>query len=1082
MGRTMTTHDKGTTDAANTVETLNSSAVPPPPERTTAPAPAPSAAQSTQDFLWQVNHLTSDHARARAQVRLFNQQAGSGTDVLSSEQQARVAQVSAFIPDDATQPSAQDSTQPSAPDRTQPNPAPISPQAAPSAPDATSPQLAPPELNPNSPYVQSLTAQAAQVSAEQRARTNMVDAPWANVYSHPSPEPSPLSTLRPAPPAPSAALSIPGSAAPTPSSNLSPEPLAYSWPSGSVSPKLNPDFAYHPELNTDLESPDTVSYYDLSPPPPPLPHNPVEPPQAHQDRPSTLYSSAQSANSTLITDFAQHCSEDLMAALHYLQLNQALQQIFYPQGFKSPVPWDHYRDQTTNPASQAPTSDRDANDQVQHEARAVIEGAGMGSFASMVGAAGFMTTHQQVVPATASQAAPTASANSPGATTADATTAGAALPGEAMPADAAQTAAALSNVALGLKPQAESASASASSEPAVNLAGLSTLTHALGLEGNEALSRSDLARGIANLEHSMAVLLNMLGCGVMIHAVGPNHQRKVIWANDAMYQIYGYSAQEFDRISSDATLPQIVHPADINVFFANFERVHDTNTTIHFEYRILNGCSKHYVWCEMRSAYMGQLGTMSLFICLVRDITEEKHQKDRTERWIRKSALLSEACQELVFEYDYNTDTFERFGNYLNFVPTDKRVQHHFLQNLPSKENMHPDDKHYFSSLLRDTSLATSNKRRTVKFRLRPLNGSEFLWHSCSAIGYTEESTGHIKIIGKVSNIHQVETKLATLHQENQRDPMTKLYNKRAMEQLVRQVLKDKPLQRHALLMIDIDSFKQVNDSRGHAFGDEVILMIAHCLSHTFRRSDLVARVGGDEFAVLLQNVTFDQAVALGEIYHRIVAEQSQKLSQPYPVTSSVGIAFCPDDASGYDDLYHAADQALYWVKRNCKGAMALYSNAQEALQHPGLTPDCAGLPPRLRPHTAPSLTPPDAAESSLTPPYAAESSLTPPDAAKSSLTPPDTAESSLTPPPDAESRLTPPSDAAPICPALKSQASHELPPLNYNAIAAALGLAGVKETHFKHEQERFEHSLRAIACDIASDIAAASDDQPPED
>lgn len=1064
MGHTMTTHDKGTTDAANTVETLNSSAVPPPPERTTAPAPAPSAAQSTQDFLWQVNHLTSDHARARAQVRLFNQQAGSGTDVLSSEQQARVAQVSAFIPDDATQPSA--------PDRTQPNPAPISPNAAPSAPDATSPQLAPPELNPNSPYVQSLTAQAAQVSAEQRARTNMVDAPWANVYSHPSPEPSPLSTLRPAPPAPSAALSIPGSAAPTPSSNLSSEPLAYSWPSGSVSPKLNPDFAYHPELNTDLDSPDTVSYYDLSPPPPPLTHSPVEPPQAHQDRPSTLYSSAQNANSTLITDFAQHCSEDLMAALHYLQLNQALQQLFYPQGFKSPVPWDHYRDQTTNPASQARTSDRDANDQVQHAARAVIEGAGMGSFASMVGAAGFMTTHQQVAPATASQAAPTASANSPSATTADATTAGAALPGEAVPADAAQTAAALSNVALGLKPQAEGASASASSEPAVNLAGLSTLTHALGLEGNEALSRSDLARGIANLEHSMAVLLNMLGCGVMIHAVGPNHQRKVIWANDAMYQIYGYSAQEFDRISSDATLPQIVHPADINVFFANFERVHDTNTTIHFEYRILNGCSKHYVWCEMRSAYMGQLGTMSLFICLVRDITEEKHQKDRTERWIRKSALLSEACQELVFEYDYNTDTLERFGNYLNFVPTDKRVQHHFLQNLPSKENMHPDDKHYFSSLLRDTSLATSNKRRTVKFRLRPLNGSEFLWHSCSAIGYTEESTGHIKIIGKVSNIHQVETKLATLHQENQRDPMTKLYNKRAMEQLVRQVLKDKPLQRHALLMIDIDSFKQVNDSRGHAFGDEVILMIAHCLSHTFRRSDLVARVGGDEFAVLLQNVTFDQAVALGEIYHRIVAEQSQKLSQPYPVTSSVGIAFCPDDASGYDDLYHAADQALYWVKRNCKGAMALYSNAQEALQHPGLTPDCAGLPPRLRPHTEPSLTPPDAAKSSLTPP----------DAAKSSLTPPDAAEPSLTPPPDAESSLTLPPDAAPICPALKSQASHELPALNYNAIAAALGLAGVKETHFKHEQERFEHSLRAIACDIASDIAAASDDHPPED
>ena len=903
------------------------------------PTPSPHA-HTRDELIWQVKQSTSAHALARAQVHLRQEH-----DVLNTEQHARVGQVQEFTLD--------------------------------------SPR-----------YVQTLTAQAAQASAEQRARQSSIEAPWANVYHHTRTGQT-LSSTPNTQDAPN--LMGPGQDLLAMGADLGAQlgsGFNASQPehAAAISPKLKPDFAYRPDLSADLDSPDSVSFYETAEHV--VPDAPLEPEGS-------------------APDFAQHCSEELMASLHYLQLNQALQHIFYPQSFSSPIPWDRYHS----------SPDPELNAAVQREAMALIEQAGMGSFVSMVGAAGRSTKDSALTPAKAPASAPSASTApstvpsttapsataeaAPSATATQSAAADAAPSTEAAPsatADAAQAAAALSHLAVGLAPEPKS-------EERVAQAGISAVTHALGLADNEDLSRADLARGIANLEHSMAVLLSMLGCGVMIHSIGGGHQRKVIWANDAMYQIYGYSPEEFDRISSDASLPQIIHPADLNVFFANFERVHDASAPIHFEYRILNGKTKHYVWCDMRSSYIGELGSMSLFICLVSDITAEKHEKDRTERWIRKSALLSEACQELVFEYDYNSDTFERFGNYQNFVQLGDRVQHHFLQNLPLKENIHPDDKHYFSALLRDTSLASSNKRRTVKFRLRPLHGTEFLWHMCSAIGYTEESTGHIKIIGKVANIHQYETKLATLHQENQRDQMTKLYNKIAMEQLSRKVLQDKPNQRHALLMIDIDNFKQVNDSCGHSFGDEVIQMIAHCLAHTFRSTDLVARVGGDEFAVLLQNVTFDQAVALGEIYHRIVAEQTQKLSKTYHVTSSVGIAFCPDDASGYEALYHAADQALYWVKNNCKGAIALYSNAQVAAHTPNLNPDLSSIPGHLRPHTKPSLSP----------------------------------------------------EGPEVRPSLAAQLEQLAPA----EIAAVIGVAGVAKTHLAHENERMEHSLHAIADEL---------------
>ncbi len=503
-----------------------------------------------------------------------------------------------------------------------------------------------------------------------------------------------------------------------------------------------------------------------------------------------------------------------------------------------------------------------------------------------------------------------------------------------------------------------------------------------------------LMRGLHNLEQSIHILLTTLGYGLMLHAVGPNFKRKILWANKALYDMYGYNYAELDKITSNASNPQVIHPADVERFFNEFntyaeahqrryqERTQQTQAqqasactgtsasasastaagadaddaatgaaaaatgaaknndtqlytvdstvddTIDFEYRLLNGKTQNYVWFKLRGAYVGRYQGMSLYLCLINDITREKKLQDRIERWVRKSAMLSEASQELVFEYDYNTDEMEHFGNYQQYVADSQRKSHGFLNQLPLKENIHPADKHILSSLLRDTSLARENKRRTVKFRMSEVGGGEYLWHSCSAIGYTEESTDHIKIIGKIYNIHQYESRIASLHFENQRDPMTKLLNKVTMEQLCRNTLSERSYERHALLMIDIDNFKQVNDTKGHAFGDEVIKMVAHCLNNAFRSSDLVARTGGDEFVVMLKNVNFDQAVALAEVYLKVLNKQREMLSQPYPITNSIGIAFYPDDAATYEDLYNAADSALYVVKRNIKGAIAIFGES----------------------------------------------------------------------------------------------------------------------------------------------------------
>jgi diguanylate cyclase (GGDEF)-like protein len=119
-----------------------------------------------------------------------------------------------------------------------------------------------------------------------------------------------------------------------------------------------------------------------------------------------------------------------------------------------------------------------------------------------------------------------------------------------------------------------------------------------------------------------------------------------------------------------------------------------------------------------------------------------------------------------------------------------------------------------------------------------------------------------------------------------------------------------------ALMFIDLDLFKEVNDQMGHAAGDQMLKEVAWRLSACVRDTDTVARLGGDEFTVLLTDVTVPQhindiaAEILGELRKPFVLDAGEAV-----ISCSIGIAVCPDDASTPDDLVRNADQAMYASK-----------------------------------------------------------------------------------------------------------------------------------------------------------------------
>ncbi|HEX6975788.1 MAG TPA: GGDEF domain-containing protein [Vicinamibacterales bacterium] len=157
-------------------------------------------------------------------------------------------------------------------------------------------------------------------------------------------------------------------------------------------------------------------------------------------------------------------------------------------------------------------------------------------------------------------------------------------------------------------------------------------------------------------------------------------------------------------------------------------------------------------------------------------------------------------------------------------------------------------------------------------------------------------------------------------------DDLTQLYNSRYLSQVLRRETKrasrsGRPL---SLLFVDLDGFKGINDTHGHLFGSRALVEAAGVIRTSARETDMVARFGGDEFALILPDTGSEGAVSVGERVRDRIAAFSflQADGLNIRLTVSVGVATLPDVAASADGLIQAADQAMYWVKDHGKNGI----------------------------------------------------------------------------------------------------------------------------------------------------------------
>ena len=159
--------------------------------------------------------------------------------------------------------------------------------------------------------------------------------------------------------------------------------------------------------------------------------------------------------------------------------------------------------------------------------------------------------------------------------------------------------------------------------------------------------------------------------------------------------------------------------------------------------------------------------------------------------------------------------------------------------------------------------------------------------------------------------------KITELRQHVNTDPLTGLYNRRGMQLFLKEVVS---LRRDfAVLAIDIDFFKNINDSYGHNQGDVVLKTLASFMKNNFRDEDICCRVGGEEFIVLM--TTSDPKVAYNAAERLRKTIESSNINSIGPITISIGIAFWPKHSHDVTEVFKMADNKLYQAKnsgRNC--------------------------------------------------------------------------------------------------------------------------------------------------------------------
>lgn len=286
--------------------------------------------------------------------------------------------------------------------------------------------------------------------------------------------------------------------------------------------------------------------------------------------------------------------------------------------------------------------------------------------------------------------------------------------------------------------------------------------------------------------------------------------------------------------------------------------------------------------------------------------------------------ILSYLMNEFTFEYDIEKDTltfaekyqtiFQRGKNFIRFKET---LRSHYVVYHMDMDNL----------LAAYDDIMNGKEEGSVLFRLQMTGGNYEWFNAVYKVMYNKDHAPSF-VVGKMMNVHKSQTEKEMLLKKSTRDPLTNLLNRSEMEKRTTTYIEGMDSEdMAALLIMDLDHFKQVNDTFGHSKGDDLLREVAAVIRDSFRTNDIIARLGGDEFFVFMKDIASEKdAVNKCEKLRLALSRDVTYGDNTVSISASMGIIFVRENAQ-FLDIYMKADSALYRAKENGRNQICIYSD-----------------------------------------------------------------------------------------------------------------------------------------------------------
>ncbi|HZV61406.1 MAG TPA: diguanylate cyclase [Methylophilaceae bacterium] len=391
--------------------------------------------------------------------------------------------------------------------------------------------------------------------------------------------------------------------------------------------------------------------------------------------------------------------------------------------------------------------------------------------------------------------------------------------------------------------------------------------------------------------------------------------------NKAWYRITGQAPHE----GEGSGWLEAVHPDDREEVKTSFTKASELGTFYCVEYR-LRISSGGYRW--HLDVALPRFDSSSAFIGYVGNVIDI-HDRKLTEKNIQLSNNRFSAAIEAVAGVVWFTDangyiTEEQPGWSALTGQTFEEYKGNGWANA-----IHPDDREYCFELWR--SALEQKKPFEIEERVRLADGQWRLFF-VRAVPVIDAEGNVLEWVGVDTDI--TERKAHEKHVEHlaTHDALTGLPNRMLFEDRLNHLIRHRNTKQHAIFFIDLDQFKPINDTLGHQAGDQLLWRIGKRLVNVVRDGDTVARFGGDEFMVLIENIDSPaDAIIPAEKILSVISEPIHLRGQDVVIHASIGICIYPQDGEDASRLIRRADVAMYEAKKIKGGGFRFYEHELDA-------------------------------------------------------------------------------------------------------------------------------------------------------